>query len=298
MWTTQPDDRDALHNRSMPRLIPSALPLWRSPTTVQLGVDGAVRITAVTPWQERVIEALRAGAPEGLLVALAADLGGSAADVRRFVDMLAPVLAPPALPTARFVVEFGAEVGETDRRVVRAVLRAAGGGEESAPEEDRRDPSRAVLLVAAHLVDPRRAAALVSAGTPHLGVELGGDRATVGPLVVPGVTPCHACRHAHRRDADPVWPVIASQLLARPSAPSDPALVTVAAGLAVALLSEPASVRTRSATLRSRDAEPRWHAHEPHPACWCRSPARSATPAVRTGPTREPTTAIASAQSA
>jgi len=279
-------------------LIPSAVPLWRSPDTLQLGVDGAVRIAGVVPWQERVIDALRAGAPEGLLVALAADLGGSAAEVRRFVAALAPVLTTTPPPPAPFVVEFAADVGEADRRVVRAALHATGGVAIDGSDADRRDGSCAVLLVAAHLIDPRRAASLVSAGTRHLGIELGGDRVTVGPLVVPGVTPCQACRHAHLRDADPEWPVVAAQLLARPSAPSDPASLTVAAGLAVTLLSGPAGERTRSATVRARDAEPRWREHEPHPACWCRSPARSATPAAHTAPTRAPMTARASARTA
>lgn len=270
----------------MLRLLPSAVPLWRTPESLQLGADGAVVIDDVQPWAERLIDALRAGVPDTVAEVIAADAGATTVEVRMLLSRLSPVLEPPPSPPPALDVSFGAEVGAADRDLVLAALRSAG-----ARLAETTSAASVAVLVAAHLCDPRRVAPLMSRDAPHLPLELSGDRVTVGPLTVPGRTACQACRHEHRRDADPLWPTVAAQLLVRPAPPSNPALVVAACAAAVRLVSEPASAETRSMTLRSRDAVPTWDVHEPHPRCWCRSPGRSATPGVRTSPRSEPTSA-------
>jgi hypothetical protein len=47
---------------------------------------------------------------------------------------------------------------------------------------------------------------------PHLLVRSPGDAAWVGPLVLPGQTSCVRCADLTRRDADPEWPLVLSQL--------------------------------------------------------------------------------------
>jgi hypothetical protein len=47
---------------------------------------------------------------------------------------------------------------------------------------------------------------------PHLLVRSLGDAAWVGPLVLPGRTSCVRCADLTRRDADPEWPGVLSQL--------------------------------------------------------------------------------------
>jgi bacteriocin biosynthesis cyclodehydratase domain-containing protein len=50
---------------------------------------------------------------------------------------------------------------------------------------------------------------------PWLGVEVEHQRATVGPLVVPGQGPCHACFRRRRMQHDPQWPLTRALRAAR-----------------------------------------------------------------------------------
>ena len=47
---------------------------------------------------------------------------------------------------------------------------------------------------------------------PHLLVRSLGDAVWVGPLVLPGRTPCLRCTDLTRTDADPGWPTVLAQL--------------------------------------------------------------------------------------
>jgi len=57
-----------------------------------------------------------------------------------------------------------------------------------------------------------RARRLVLEGTAHLLVEVRDATGVVGPLVLPGRTPCLRCLDHTRTDLDPAWPVLAHQL--------------------------------------------------------------------------------------
>src|SRR5690625_1685258 len=48
---------------------------------------------------------------------------------------------------------------------------------------------------------------------PHLSILVTDDHATVGPLVIPGKSPCLRCLDLHRVDHDPAWPMLATQLM-------------------------------------------------------------------------------------
>ncbi|NAZ87636.1 thiamine biosynthesis protein ThiF, partial [Kineococcus sp. T90] len=63
-----------------------------------------------------------------------------------------------------------------------------------------------VVLVDHHAADAVAADGLVAEGVPHLSVVLRDTDALVGPLVLPGTTPCLRCLDLHRTDADPGWP--------------------------------------------------------------------------------------------
>lgn len=55
--------------------------------------------------------------------------------------------------------------------------------------------------------------AITDGGTkhgPHLPVSVFRAGASIGPLVIPGKTPCLRCAYLHRLDADPQWSVVAS----------------------------------------------------------------------------------------
>jgi bacteriocin biosynthesis cyclodehydratase domain-containing protein len=68
---------------------------------------------------------------------------------------------------------------------------------------------------------------------PHLPVVVRETTAVIGPLVLPGRTPCLRCVALTRGDRDPVWPVLAAQLIGEPHGvePCDIALASAAASL-------------------------------------------------------------------
>ena len=69
---------------------------------------------------------------------------------------------------------------------------------------------------------------------PHLLVVVRETTASVGPLVLPGRTPCLRCLQLARADRDPEWAAVSAQLVAggRDTEPCDVTLATLAASLA------------------------------------------------------------------
>ena len=151
-----------------------------------------------------------------------------------------------------------------------------------APGEAAAAPSPVVLL-AEHLVHPRRSAALMGSDIPHLPIVFTGTGAEVGPYVRPGRTACLACVAAHRRDADPAWPLVAAQLIGRPIPDIDAAIACEAGIVAARLISEgerrAARQTTHSLTLRAGSLHRTSRAHRPHADCRCRSLAGTETAA-------------------
>ena len=73
-------------------------------------------------------------------------------------------------------------------------------------------PASLVVLLGEDAVSSSAGAVLLNAGRPHLAVVAGADRASAGPLVVPGGSACLRCLELHRTDRDPSWPAVAAQL--------------------------------------------------------------------------------------
>jgi len=71
-----------------------------------------------------------------------------------------------------------------------------------------------LTVVATDTQEPDRCLtdALARAGRVHLITRLEADRAVVGPLVVPGATPCVRCQDLVRCRYDPSWPLLVAQL--------------------------------------------------------------------------------------
>jgi hypothetical protein len=73
--------------------------------------------------------------------------------------------------------------------------------------------------------------------TPYLVVESLGVSATVGPLVLPGESPCVRCVEISNTRIDPYWPNVTSQVAAKPNGATeglvDPVVVAWAASMAV-----------------------------------------------------------------
>ena len=160
------------------------------------------------------------------------------------------------------------------RDAIAAALEASGLVEVAAM-----DKATCLVLADAHHPD---VPALVEAGEldlPHLHVGARGDRATIGPLVVPGVTACLRCAHLHQRDRDRAWPLMAVQWSqsAHDGEHADPLVVGLAAAHAVHLLRSWADAPGErgpwadlAVELRLSELTGRCVPRPAHPLCGCR----------------------------
>ncbi|MEE4594696.1 ThiF family adenylyltransferase [Streptomyces sp. DSM 41524] len=157
--------------------------------------------------------------------------------------------------------------------------RAAPSGERTASAQ----PGLALVVIAprdglaAYAPDPEQTRPLLASGTPHLYAGVIEATGVVGPLVVPGITPCAGCAAAGRAEREPVWPRMLAQWRSgrRRTAPAcDTALAMVVAGLtAVQALAFLDGRPSGGAGVRWELALPSlvWEARpiEAHPGCGC-----------------------------
>ncbi len=140
----------------------------------------------------------------------------------------------------------------------------------------------------------RPAPSCSNAGRPHLAVVAGADRASVGPLVVPGRSACLRCLELHRTDRDPSWPAVAAQLAgATPDGRGESSITALVAGLLALQVvcwvdgqRRPATVgATVTVTLPDGLSTRRaWHQH---PGCGC---SRAGRGGPKIGSARRPAT--------
>jgi bacteriocin biosynthesis cyclodehydratase domain-containing protein len=202
----------------------STLPLvWRTPHSLQLGVDPAVIvIDDVTEAQEKMLAALAVGVTAAGLRLVA---NGNAAKRDELLELVAPVLerAPEERPTREVTLCGGGEFVEILARALGSDAVHVTIVRELRDLPDTR-PDLAII-VAAHVVAPAFHGVWLRRDVPHLAVVFSESASVVGPVVDPGTGPCLLCLELHRRDADPSWPAIATQLLGRGRAADSPALL-------------------------------------------------------------------------
>lgn len=287
----------------MLRLDPTRTPLWRDATTLQLGEHAGKRLTDVTAWQERLLAELTRGLPESGIDVWADLKRLHPREVRAFLTRLGDAVVRTDLDRRRSTGGILIEAprsGSDDSIVVamRMALEASAYAVTVVEEADPGDHDRAaaeasgadvVVLVARHVLDPRRAAPHLRDDRAHLPVLVGGGGITIGPLVIPGETACVTCVHLDRRDEDPAWPLLALQLLAAGPSASPPELVHESAAALIRLLADPGQARGRSVTLTAT-GERRQRAHQPHAECGCRAPEGNATAPVPLSRSRRTTT--------
>jgi bacteriocin biosynthesis cyclodehydratase domain-containing protein len=276
----------------MLRLDPEHPPVWRDSVTLQFGAGAVALVHDPAPWQQRLVATLQGGIPDGALEGCGQSLGARPGESTRFVAAIAEAFAPQPASPVRVRVDAGPGLAARDAEAFAGALAAAG----VVVVEER---AEVVALLAHDLVHPRRAAPLMREDRAHLPVVFTGSTARVGPYVVPGRTPCLSCLEAHRRDADPHWPIVAAQLVDRELPAQEPALV-LEAGIAAARLvtAGPPAASSTSVTLRRGSLRRRRAVHVAHPACLCRSLAGNATADAAMPPTPPTTTARAYARPA
>jgi bacteriocin biosynthesis cyclodehydratase domain-containing protein len=263
------------------QLDPTIPRVWRSPRALQFGVERPrLLLEPVGAADERMIAALSTGATLGALRIIARGARAEAGAVDALLARLEPVLLPrpdaDGLRQATPVVILDG-AGPTAARIL-LLLREAGVDVRGGPASD--DPAveraTAAVVVGAFAIAPHRHQRWLRRDIPHLAVVFGDGGVTVGPFVRPGEGACLRCVDLHRRDADPAWPALATQLHTR-ALPGETELVcgaasSAAAGAVLALLGG-APGRSDSAarydTVSARWSEQRW---EPHPECGCLSP--------------------------
>lgn len=161
------------------------------------------------------------------------------------------------------------------------VLRDAGVGdvrEAGAPgRTSRREPDLTVLADD-HEPATDQVERLMRAGLPHLVAGMRGDMGVVGPLVLPGATPCMRCVDLTRCQHDPRWAGVREQV-SRPDRSVLPAPAAVVVTTAVAALAaaevlahvegRAAATTGASATLTLAAPVPSLRRWPVQPACGC-----------------------------
>jgi len=250
--------------------------VWRSPSSIQVGVDDpTIVLEDVTPGVERLIAALRAGISSSGWTMLGRDAGVPAGDARTLLDRLGPVLTPEGGEAS---APFGAGVLVTGEGPLASgiadLLRERG----LLAPPDREQPELAVL-VADWVLPPDAAARWLRRDVPHLPVIVSDRSIAIGPFVEPGRGPCVHCLQLARRDADPAWPAIAAQLWGRPAPHHSRLAVQAAAGhaarrLIARLTDGPGTIGRGWRLCGDGGTVSAWTAWV-HPACSCAAPPES-----------------------
>jgi hypothetical protein len=275
------------------RLDPAHPVLWRDADTVQLGVDAALTLPVDGPWIPRLLHELAQGIDERAFEVVAHSAGAPLSDARRLRALLGPVLRDD-VPRPVVALEAAPAVG------VRTMLRL----EEALADAgvDLTDSPGAVPLLVRHgAVPAREAAHLLAEDRAHLALAFDAGGATIGPLVVPGRTPCLSCRDSHDRDRDPAWAALHVQLLERDPGPVPLALIASAADAVADLLAGQEEAERSGSGRRIRIRRGGVRSSQTagfHADCLCRSPQGSATAAVLPDPRRGTRSASALARPA
>lgn len=284
------------------RLDPRLPLVWRTPFSLQLGVDAPrVVLDHVTGPQERLIAALVTGVSRSGLDVVAHAAGAAPAETEQLLGTLRPTLArrPSRAPASGDVVIAGH--GSTADLLADA-LRSAGLTVVVAGDDRRiavRDADLAIV-VAHFVVDPDYSGMWLRRDRVHLPIVLGDSSARIGPFVEPGTGPCLYCLERRRTDEDAAWPAIASQLWGRRSA-LDSALVAGdvaarAARLVLARLERGRASAAASVTLDASSGLTTTTTWQRHPECGCSAlPGTVTEPAPPTGSAPSAPSSIAAA---
>ncbi len=191
----------------MLRLNPRLPFVWRTPNSCQFGSLTPVAILRDTTInQERAIAVLLEGTPRETLRALARQWQMPSTELDDLLSRISAALEPDAPhPTRLRVAIDGSGVGRDE---IAQALRDEWIVDDSAPD--------VVVVVANYVLPLELTGRWLRRDVPHLIVVVDERGAHVGPLVIPGVTPCAHCVDAQARAADESWPAVATQLMFAP----------------------------------------------------------------------------------
>jgi hypothetical protein len=158
------------------------------------------------------------------------------------VQVTDDALTTPAdlVPGGAVPADLGVSRAHTARRAVdRALGRQPGVGDDipdgQVPQPSGTGSADLVVLLDRAAADAARADRLVTTDVPHLSVVVRETSIIVGPLVLPGRSPCLRCLDLHRSEHDRQWPMVLAQLLSGQHRCAAPREETAIAQLAAAL---------------------------------------------------------------
>ncbi|MEB4615979.1 hypothetical protein [Leucobacter sp. M11] len=240
------------------RIDPGVPIAWSAPELLRFGADRArLELRNPSVRAQRLIAGLRTGLEERHLPNLQLLFGISPAESAPLLSTLEPVLvredrdgSAPAVPPLIAVSPPPGPSRPDTSRLLSRVLRGGGGrvaelapgqllsrpGPAPGPGAETGAADPVTVLIGRYAIAPARGAALLRLGLPHAPVVFSDTEVRVGPLVTAVGDPCLFCLECHRRDAEPAWPALASQLYDRPSPRETPVLASLAAAEVLALL--------------------------------------------------------------
>lgn len=211
--------------------------VWRTPTSLQIGVDPVRALLAdVSDGDAQLIDALTIGVTRAGLDMLAERAGVAPARVDEVLAELALALrVPHSVSFAPPLAVIGHGIG-AER--VAAVLREAGHPVTVTVTSEQSDtrPPMAAVLVSGHVFDPFEHQRWLRRDVPHLPIVFSESGATIGPLVMPGISACLTCIEQQRTAVDSAWPALAAQLWRAAAAAESSALGTESAIEALRML--------------------------------------------------------------
>ena len=225
--------------------ISSSLPLiWRTPTSVQIGVDHPRAVLPkLFPAEERFLSALRTGFADASLNTVAEECGLTVQERDAFLAAISPALEQekPRLSWrialdghGPLVDSLGLLLIACGHRVVRATAHTAG-------------KCDLALVVGDYVLDPHRPAGWLSRDIPHLPIVFSDETVRVGPLLgstqtrasLPQDFPCEQCIELAHRDQDDCWIAMASQLIGTPAPAQAPLLNAEIAAVVTRWIEDP-----------------------------------------------------------
>ncbi len=275
---------------------------WVSGTHLRVGTALDAVIVPDSQLTHDLIDLLRQTAELQLLQGTVRASTESALEGNRILNLLLTQCEPitGGASRLRVVVRAPASADAFTQLVASEIARRGvtvrvGGADVAVP-----DSTDLVVDIGDRVVAPTRYLPLMSRDVPHLLMIRDVRAVVIGPLVVPGLSPCIRCSDLERLDHEPGWLVTATQLLdlPPPSVPLDVELIAaLECGMAVDALARSSpreSITSRAPSSAPDTTEPttHWYAGrreiiQPgrrdslqlafHAGCGCRIPAETAT---------------------
>lgn len=204
---------------------PDCEPVWRTVHSIQFGVDTPQLILEeISNVGEHMIHALRKGATFETLHLLAKELKADPSEVSQLLAQLDPVLstgqasASNPKPATHILIDTK---NTLTAHHISFLLEQQGYSITHCQEETSEPPKELlpslVIMISSFRINPRRYMLWLRRDIPYLPITLSDRYINLGPLVIPGKTPCQRCIDLYLNEQDPTWAAVSAQLSARES---------------------------------------------------------------------------------